>query len=208
LTCPVCCPRRSGPEAARTILLFHIISPRPSKQPLMVRTFLKVYMELGCHSPQWQVMPSTRPVRAPRHRPRWSTTPCTRTSGTQWSGIHTRTALSTVHATLFAPCAAPTLLADVAVLLALLAVVHDGLRGPAHALTHHPVRSPCQLPITVLFAPRDSTRLAPCATPALLADTAVLLSLLVVVHGGRRRPAHAQLNCRPSALEVIAPTSL
>jgi hypothetical protein len=30
----------------RTILLLHIISVRPSKQPLMVRTFLKVYMEL------------------------------------------------------------------------------------------------------------------------------------------------------------------
>jgi hypothetical protein len=38
---------RSGPGAARTILLFHIISARPSKQPLMVRTFLRVYMELG-----------------------------------------------------------------------------------------------------------------------------------------------------------------
>jgi hypothetical protein len=33
---------RSGPGAARTILLLHIISARPSKQPLMVRTFLKV----------------------------------------------------------------------------------------------------------------------------------------------------------------------
>jgi hypothetical protein len=33
----------SGPGAARTILLFHIISTRPSKQPLMVRTFLKGY---------------------------------------------------------------------------------------------------------------------------------------------------------------------
>ncbi len=40
---------RSGPGAARTILLFHIISVRPSKQPLMVRTFLKVYMELGSY---------------------------------------------------------------------------------------------------------------------------------------------------------------
>ncbi len=40
---------RSGPGAARTILLFHIISARPSKQPLMVRTFLKVYMELGSY---------------------------------------------------------------------------------------------------------------------------------------------------------------
>jgi hypothetical protein len=38
---------RSGPGSARTILLFHIISARPSKQPLTVRTFLKVYMELG-----------------------------------------------------------------------------------------------------------------------------------------------------------------
>jgi hypothetical protein len=37
---------RSGPEEARTILLLHIISVRPSKQHLMVRTFLKVYMEL------------------------------------------------------------------------------------------------------------------------------------------------------------------
>ena len=38
---------RSGPGEARTILLLHIISVRPSKQTLMVRTFLKVYMELG-----------------------------------------------------------------------------------------------------------------------------------------------------------------
>jgi len=37
---------RSGPGAARTILLFHFISARPSKQPRMVRTFLKVYMKL------------------------------------------------------------------------------------------------------------------------------------------------------------------
>jgi hypothetical protein len=34
---------RSGPGAARTILLFHIISARTSKQPRMVRTFLKVH---------------------------------------------------------------------------------------------------------------------------------------------------------------------
>ncbi len=34
---------RSGPGAARTILLVNIISARPSKQPLVVRTFLKVY---------------------------------------------------------------------------------------------------------------------------------------------------------------------
>ena len=40
---------RSGPGAARTILLFHIISARPSKQPRMVRTLLKVYMELGSY---------------------------------------------------------------------------------------------------------------------------------------------------------------
>jgi hypothetical protein len=32
----------SGPGAARTILLFHIISARSSKQPPMARTFLKV----------------------------------------------------------------------------------------------------------------------------------------------------------------------
>jgi hypothetical protein len=40
---------RSGPGAARAILLFHIVSARPSKQPLVVRTFLKVYMELGSY---------------------------------------------------------------------------------------------------------------------------------------------------------------
>ena len=69
---------RSGPGEARTILLLHIISARPSKQPhmvgstlgvysfglifvsartnkrhhhqpRMVRTFLKVYMELGSY---------------------------------------------------------------------------------------------------------------------------------------------------------------
>jgi hypothetical protein len=40
---------RSGPREARTILLLHIISVRPSKPPLMVRTFLKVYMELGSY---------------------------------------------------------------------------------------------------------------------------------------------------------------
>jgi hypothetical protein len=38
---------RSGPGEARTILLLHIISVRPFKQPLMVCTFLKVYMEFG-----------------------------------------------------------------------------------------------------------------------------------------------------------------
>ena len=40
---------RSGPGSARTILLFHIICARPSKQPRMVRTFLKVYMDLGSY---------------------------------------------------------------------------------------------------------------------------------------------------------------
>ncbi len=40
---------RSGPGAAGTIQLFHIISARPSEQPLMVRTFLKVYMELDSY---------------------------------------------------------------------------------------------------------------------------------------------------------------
>ncbi len=40
---------RSGPGEATTILLLHIISARSSKQPLMVRTFLKVYMELGSY---------------------------------------------------------------------------------------------------------------------------------------------------------------
>ena len=37
---------RSGPGEARTILRLHVISVRPAKQPLMVRTFLKVCMEL------------------------------------------------------------------------------------------------------------------------------------------------------------------
>jgi hypothetical protein len=32
----------------RTVII-HIISVRPSKQPRMVRTFLKVYMELGSY---------------------------------------------------------------------------------------------------------------------------------------------------------------
>ena len=40
---------RSGPGEARTILLLHIISVWPSKQPLMVRTFFRVYMELGSY---------------------------------------------------------------------------------------------------------------------------------------------------------------
>jgi hypothetical protein len=37
---------RSGPGEVRTILLLHIISVRPSKQPLVVRVFLKVYVEI------------------------------------------------------------------------------------------------------------------------------------------------------------------
>jgi hypothetical protein len=41
--------RRSGPGEARTILLLHIFSARPSRRPLIVRTFLKVYMELGSY---------------------------------------------------------------------------------------------------------------------------------------------------------------
>jgi hypothetical protein len=40
---------KEGSSEARTILLLHIISVRPSKQPLMVRTFLKVFMELGSY---------------------------------------------------------------------------------------------------------------------------------------------------------------
>jgi hypothetical protein len=35
---------RSGPGAARTILLFHTISDRPSKQPRMVGSTLGVYI--------------------------------------------------------------------------------------------------------------------------------------------------------------------
>jgi len=38
---------RSGSGEARIILILHIIGYKPCKQPLMVRTFLKVYMELG-----------------------------------------------------------------------------------------------------------------------------------------------------------------
>jgi hypothetical protein len=39
----------SGQGEAGTILVLHIISARPSKQPLLVRTFLKVYLELGSY---------------------------------------------------------------------------------------------------------------------------------------------------------------
>ena len=38
---------RSGSGEARIILILHVIGYKPCKQPLMVRTFLKVYMELG-----------------------------------------------------------------------------------------------------------------------------------------------------------------
>ena len=38
---------RSGPGAARTILLFHTISARPLKQPRMVRTFHRYTRGLG-----------------------------------------------------------------------------------------------------------------------------------------------------------------
>jgi hypothetical protein len=37
----------SKPGVARTILLFHIISARPSKQPRMVRAFLRYTRGLG-----------------------------------------------------------------------------------------------------------------------------------------------------------------
>ena len=47
-----------------------------------------------------------------------------------------------------------------------------------------------------------------CCPPTLRTDAAVLLALLVVVHDEQRRPAHAPMNGRPSALEVIAPVSL
>ena len=40
---------RSGPGEARTILLLHVVSARPSKQPLLVRTFVKVCIEFGSY---------------------------------------------------------------------------------------------------------------------------------------------------------------
>jgi hypothetical protein len=48
MTCTAVNPHTCSKEA-RTILVLYIISARPSKQPLMVRTFLKVYMELGSY---------------------------------------------------------------------------------------------------------------------------------------------------------------
>jgi hypothetical protein len=124
-------------------------------------------------------------------------------NGTQWSGIRTRTALSTVNATrlplsiphdlprvqppqmMMMPfiCSCRNLLVDVVVLLALLANVHNGWRRPAHALAHRPFRSPRHLPHIVLFAPCDASRLAPLSHS--------LVCLLVVIHDDRRRHAHA-----------------
>jgi hypothetical protein len=45
----VCTVRCNSDAVLYGILLLHIISVRPSKQPLMVRNFLKVYMELGSY---------------------------------------------------------------------------------------------------------------------------------------------------------------
>ncbi len=53
---------RSGPGAARIILLFHIISARPSKQPLMVRVFLEVY------GARLQLFVSARTIKRHHHR--------------------------------------------------------------------------------------------------------------------------------------------
>ncbi len=46
---------RSGPGEARTILLFHIISAGPPKQPRMVRTFLKVHTPAYYQCRVWNV---------------------------------------------------------------------------------------------------------------------------------------------------------
>ena len=89
------------------------------------------------------------------------------------------------------------------------------MQHPAHALEqfqffvsartikrhhHHP---------TILCVSSNATQLAPCAAPKLLTDLAVfLLAPLVSVHDGLLHLAHAPLNCRPSALEVIVPSSL
>jgi len=56
---------RSGPGEARTILLLHIISVRPSKQPLMVRTFLKVYMDDNGASAPIFCFCKNKPTRQP-----------------------------------------------------------------------------------------------------------------------------------------------
>ena len=75
---------RSGPGEARTILLLHIISARPSKQPLMVRTFLKVYMELGSY------FVSARTIKRHYHRsPARSFEARTAPSGKNMSSVHT-----------------------------------------------------------------------------------------------------------------------
>jgi hypothetical protein len=57
---------RSGPGEARTILLLHIISVRPSKQPLMVRTFLKVY---NIHGARLLFFVSARTNKRHHHHP-------------------------------------------------------------------------------------------------------------------------------------------
>jgi hypothetical protein len=56
---------RSWPGAARTILIFHIISARPSKQPLMVRTFPKVYVELVVVHPRQSACSLVHGLRQP-----------------------------------------------------------------------------------------------------------------------------------------------
>jgi len=54
---------RSGPGEARTTLLLHIISVRPSKQPLMVRTFLK-----GIYGARLLIFVSARTNKRHHHR--------------------------------------------------------------------------------------------------------------------------------------------
>jgi len=81
-----------------TILLSHIISARPSKQPLMVRTFLKVYMELGFYFLFLQeqikdiiIMPTPNLIGSPsRHRGSVETrvTASWRGQDRDWSGHH------------------------------------------------------------------------------------------------------------------------
>jgi hypothetical protein len=59
-------------RTARTILLLHIISARPSKQfrtslpPLILRTFLKVYGARVCLAPAWGIFARTVPGVVPR----------------------------------------------------------------------------------------------------------------------------------------------
>jgi hypothetical protein len=56
---------RSSPGLARTILLFHIISARPPKQPSMVRTFLKVHTRPRLDQPQCRGSLSRSPSPPP-----------------------------------------------------------------------------------------------------------------------------------------------